>query len=389
MNTHHPLAARLFLALAISSPLAAQAGDAEQGKAVDKQLQSAEAWARKFETALRKDRPKDVEGFLDLDAILAGVLDGVKVDNQAMLDGFEQGMRSSMGQASSTLWAQWRDSQPKFKKMLVVDGKPSARFRFSGDNGISIVDLRLVQAKGEWRIGDVYNHAFGLGMVAQMRSTAALMLKGLDAGVIARMFGAAEVSPKDGSRVADMARRLRQGDFKGAIAVHAKLSKKMRETPMVTALQLQAMSMIEGNEDDYVAALEAAAKRFPAPQFRLTLIDAHFLKERWDAGIACIDECMKAVDRDAVLLSLRAAMQLQAKRMQGAIADMNEAMSLEPDCEFALSTGLDIWLAAEDWKAVRDAIVKLEKTGNYDFKGAIGSEQWAGFRAAPESKPWR
>lgn len=51
--------------------------------------------------------------------------------------------------------------------------------------------------------------------------------------------------------------------------------------------------------------------------------------------------------------------------------------------------GLDIWLAAEDWAAVRDAIVALEKHHGYAFTGQLTDDVWAGFRAAPESEPWR
>ncbi|MFN3239930.1 MAG: tetratricopeptide repeat protein [Planctomycetota bacterium] len=351
--------------------------------------QSVEAWARTFEKALREDQPDEVEGFLDVEAIMDATLDGVEVDNASVLKGFRAGMKGSMGTANRTLWTQWAASQPKFKQVLLIDGKPSARFRFCGENGISILDLRLRKDGDTWRVADVYNHAFGLGMVDQMRSTAALMLKGLDAGVIARLFGAEGVSPKDGSRVADMTRKMRQGDYQGAMAVYARLSKAMQQTQMVTALHVQSLSMIESESDAYVAALEDAARRFPAPQFRLTLIDAHFLKERWDAAVGCIDDCMKAVGRDAVLLTLRALMLLQADRKADAIADLKEAVSLEPDCEYVLSTGLDVWLAAKDWKAVANAIRKLEATGEYDFKGQLQGEQWAGFAAAEESKPWR
>ena len=387
MKTCLAFALRLSSLLLLPALVFAQDGAAPDS--LKARVQSVETWARKMEGALRNNRPKDVEGFLDLDAIIAATIEGIEVDDKAVLRGFRSGLKSSLGTVSNTLWQQWTANQPTFKQVVVVAGEPAARFRFCGENGISILDLRLNRDGDTWRVCDVYNHAFGLGMVDNMRSAAVLMLKNLDSSVIARLFGASKVSRKDNTRIADMTRKIRQGDFRGAVAVHAKLSDTMKQTSMVTALHVQALSMIDGETDAYVAALEDAAKRFPAPQFRLTLVDAHFLKGQWDEGLACLDECMKAVGRDAALLTLRAMLNFAAKRTAAAVADLNEAMALEPDCEYMLSSGLDVWIAAEDWKAVAKAITRLEKTGEYDFKGAISGEEWGGFHKSPESKPWR
>ena len=388
MNPLRSLASRLSPLLLLPPVLLAQADP--PGESLQESLKSAEAWALTLEAALRDDRPDEVEDFLDFEAIMDAAIEGwgTSEKDRVALEDFRAGMESSVGTMESSLWSQWR-SQPKLKQVLLVEGELSARFRFCDDDGISIIDMRLRRDGRDWRVVDIFNHAFGLGMVDELRNTAALMLENQNAGWIARVLGGKGISQRDLSYATKMAEKCREGDFRGAIAAHAKLKGAIKETPMVTAAHIQALSMVEEEVDAYLTALEDAAKRFPAPQFRLSLIDAHILKGNWDAAVACIDECMDAIGRDAALLSTRALIELQANRNARGVADMEEALLLEPECEFAVANGLDIWLAVEDWAAVARALSTLESIGDYNFKGSLFGEEWAGFRAAPESEPWR
>ena len=387
MTTPHQYSAGLLAGILLSLPLGAQAATARAAEAAPQQ--SAEAWARSFETALRSKRFDGFADFLDADAIVKTALNGITVKKESVLRDFERGMSSSLRAGNRHLLMQWSASEPTFKELLVRDGQPFARFRFCGEAGLSFIDLRLARKGDEWRVIDMINHSYGLGMVDQARSTAAVMLQGLDASVLERLFGTKGMSSKDVGLMGVMTKKLRQGDFVGVVSAYAKISEATRKLPVVTAMHLQALSMLEDKAKEYVEALESAAKRFPAPQFRLTLIDAHFFRENWPAGIACIDECLKTMGPDAVLLTLRSVMLQKNEQNERARADLKEALRLEPDCEYVVSTGLDVWLALEDWKSVAHALRKLEKTGKYDFKGVLTDEYWAGFRKAPESKPWR
>ena len=396
MSRLFPLTACLSAILTSALPLSAQQEEAEKApvKAPDKAtLQSAEAWAKQFEAALHNDQPGEVEVLLEVDMFLEALLNGIKVKDNKVLEGFRKDMRLELERNpelfGSSLWTACVSSQPKFKKILVVDGKPTARFRLTGDDGITFFDLRLVQRGDTWRLYDYYNHALGLSFLDLIRSTAMLALKGLDAGILARLFGAPYLSAKDLSRLTDMMTKIRQEDFQGAVAIHSRITEGFKKTSLITTVHLTALARIESENDAYAQALEDAARRFPAPKFRLMLVDAHILKERWDAAIASLDEVIKAIGRDAALLATRSWILVQDGRTAEAIADINEAMTLEPDCEYMWLTGLEAWLAAEDYKAVAKAITKLEETGNYDYKGVLVEELWAGFRAAPESKPWR
>jgi len=356
----------------------------------DELQKSATAWAERFVQRLRAGEfdPDAGLGIFDREAIAAAALDGVESDDKDMLTRFRDGLVTGMQRTDQALFEQWSAGQPKFKRVLLVDGRPVARMRVAGDNGVSILDFPLVRKGDEWRAVDMRNHAVGLSMVEGMRQNVLVMMPGLDAGVLARLLGAGKDARNDATHMKAMVEHQLKGEFASAVAEHRKLSKEMKATGIVTALHLTCLGMLD-DEDAYAAALEQAAKDHPAPKFRLMLVDAHFVRQRWDAAIACVDEFMAAIERDAALLTMRAMLQLQAGRVGDAQKSMQEAIDLEADCEYALSSGLDVWLAAEDWATVRDAIVALEKHHGYAFAGQLTDDVWAGFRAAPESEPWR
>ncbi len=351
------------------------------------QIASVEAFARQLVEDLTAQRIDAVIAVFDRDAIVGAVLDGIDMNDanrEAMRKGMENGIDGSLRQVA----AEWYAGAPKWKRILVTDGRPNARFRFTGASGLSIVDFVLVPHGTSWRVVDFHNRALGLSLVDQVRQSIATMLGDAGGGVLARLFGSTGISAADTANIAEMMKARARGDFAAALAAHAKLPKTVQDTSLVTTVHVQCLASGEDTAA-YVAALEAAAKRFPAPMFRFSLIDAHFLKRDWKKAIACVDECMQTVERDAALLAMRALLQLQSGDAPGAHKTLREAMQLEPDCEYALLNGLDVWLAVKDWAAVRDAMVALEKTGKYQFRGQIGDDAWAEFRKAPESEPWR
>jgi len=383
----HHLAPSVAFAFAVSLPWLCAQEPVPAKTLSPEQLASAEAFARQLVEDLIAQRTDAVIAVFDRDAIVSAVLDGIDAKN-ADVEALRKGMENGIDGSLRDVAAEWYASAPKWKRIVVTDGQPSARFRFTGPSGLSIVDLALVPHGTSWRVADFHNRALGLSLVEQVRQSVATMLGDAGGGVLARIFGNTGLSAADAKNVADMMAARARGDFAGALAAHAKLPKAVQDTSLVTTVFVQCLSQGE-DTGAYVAALEAAAKRFPAPMFRFTLIDAHFLKKDWKKAIACVDECMLLVERDAAMLALRAQLQMQSGDVPGAHKTLREAMQLEPDCEYALANGLDVWLAVKDWAAVRDAMVALEKTGKYQFRGQIDDDLWAEFRKAPESERWR
>jgi tetratricopeptide (TPR) repeat protein len=286
------------------------------------------------------------------------------------------------------LFQHWKGQSPKAKRVLVADGILLARFRFVGDQGISIIDLALTPGADGWKFVDWHNRSVGMSYVEQMRQMILPALANLDRGFLARLFGPNAVKAKDLEASSKLARDQLKGDYQAVLAGYSKLPPALQNMAGVRSVYLGALAQV-GDEKQYIAELERAVAQFPAPMFRFTLIDAYFLNKQWDKTIELIDEFMTAVERDAALLTMRALVLVEAERVAEARKVLHEAQELEPDCEYVHSSGLDVLVAAKDWKAVRASIEFLEKTGRFKFRGALEGEGWAEFRKQPESEPWR
>jgi tetratricopeptide (TPR) repeat protein len=113
------------------------------------------------------------------------------------------------------------------------------------------------------------------------------------------------------------------------------------------------------------------------------------LDKQYDKAVGCLDAFMQALEKDAALLTLKSLIQHAGGDVAAARASLQEALELEPDCVYARAKGLDVLLAAKDYRAVRDSMIFLEKKGGYHFKGAMTGPVWDDFKKSPESAPWR
>ena len=382
---------RVLLAVAASvallSPAVAQSNDPTAGlsKWSKEDLAAAEAFARRFLDDLASDEPERAMAALDTSAMLDKAFDGIGTaqTRKAMKEGAKAGIGKSLLGTFTNAGLGTR----RYKRLVVVDGTLRARFRFFGEQGIAILDLDLARRGEGFVFQDVHNLTVGVSSVQEMRAMASLMSAKLSPGLLARILGAESLSTEDGENMQAMMQSVQGGDFAKAKQLHDKLPKTLRETSIVTAMHLQMLAA-GSDENAYAAALEAAAAKFPAPKFRMTLVDAHILRKRWSDAVRCLDEAMQGIERDAMLLMIRANVQLQGGDLAAARKSTAEALAQEPDSDEILVRSLDVLLAAKDWPAVVKTIETLEKSGGYDFKGHIDGEPWAEFRQQPAAKPW-
>lgn len=365
---------------------AAEAPPADLAKWKKEDVEKAQAFAREFFDDVAAGRSDEAIAALDLDAMLAIVFDGLGSDaeRKEMREGAKKTMGPSLVQGFAAMLA----GEQCLKRTLVVDGKPRVRFRFVGDQGIAFLDVELGWRNGNWAILDLHNLSFGISTVEGMRNMAVLLSGRESPGLFARLLGTKSVLAEDCERLEALAKASQRGDYVRGKAAHDALSEDLKATLLVTSMHLQLV-MNGPDEAAYVAALERAVEQFPAPRFRMTMIDAHFLRKRWKEAVACIDDTMKGIEQDGTLFALRASILLQDGDVAAARKSAAEAMQLDPDSEYVLTRCLDVLLAAKDWTAVVGVLQKLEKTGKFAFQGNLEGEIWAEFVKQPESKPWR
>lgn len=352
------------------------------------ELQAAEQFGHTLERRLREGDAAAVVGAFDIEAIITGVCAGLDLPAKAEAD-FRRGAAGSLESSLLVAASQWIEQAPTFKRVLARDGVLHARFRFvDDDEGIAIIDYRLQAGEAGLHITDMHNQTTGLGMVEQARQAAIPMFASSDKGLLERLISGPGVSAADVRTFGELSVAFGQGDSAAALAAYAKLPPALRDTAMATNMHVTSL-LRSGDEEAYAAAIRAAGERFPAPLFRFGLVDVHALEQDYPAAVACVDEFMAAVERDAALLALRALLVLQTGDTPAAHATLREALALEPDCEYAHLNGLDVLLEAGDHAAVRDSLEFLEGLGTYSFEGQLDDPIWAGFLEAPESGPWR
>lgn len=386
-------AALLLLVLGAASSLATPAQAQTDGapptdlaKWSKEDVAKAEAFVRKFLDDLASESPHGALEAFDFEAMLDIVFDGIGTNEERTE--MRKGARSTMDQALLQTLTMVAQEDRKLKRLLMVDGQPCARVRFAGQQGITILDLELVRRGDGFAFRGLNNRTIGVSVLAEMRNMAVIVTARKSSGMLARLLGTDSVSAADVDNLLEMNLAFQRGEFDKAKGRHDKLSKTLQESSLVTALHLQILAN-GADEGAYVTALESAVARFPAPKFRMTMLDAHFLRRRWKEAIRCVDEAMQGIERDAALLTLRATIQLQSGDVAAARQSTAEAMALEPDCRYVLARSLDVLLAAKDWTTLAATMQTLEKTWKYEFRGKLEGEVWAEFRKQPEAKPWR
>jgi len=350
------------------------------------EVASAEAFAQSFLEQMTTERQELALEAFDLEGILETTFDGIgsEAESAQMRDGARGPMRQSFLHVLTVLGKQ----ESKLKRLVMVNGQLRARYRFNGDNGITFLDLEMARRGDGWTFRDLHNLSYGLSSLDEMRSMAILLHAKSSTGLLARMFGTDAISSEDINNLKQLGLAFQGGKFELALALYEKMPKVMQDSSAMTAIHLQLLQN-GTDENKYIAALEAATARFPAPKFRMLMVDAHLLRERWKDAIKCLDEAMIGIERDAVVLTLRASILLMSGAVDEARKSTIEALALEPDCRSVLVGSLDVYLTVKDWSAVAACIRKLEATGEFEFRGNLVGEIWQEFLTQPESKPWR
>lgn len=372
----------------VTSEAAPAAAPVAPGAPTAEDRAGAEAFGRSLQGVIAAGDVDAVRAQFDVAAITDALCAGLRLESRKLAD-FRTGLRTGMSNSIGVLANTWKDDDPTFRGVVTHDGRLAVRFRFVNDeSGIGIVDFVLRPGPEGLRVADFHNRTLGFGMVEQTRQLMAPVLANLDRGFLERLVGGPGITKAHLDAFSAMAKAGAAGDFAAVVAAHEKLPAALRDTPAVISMHVAALQRT-GDDAGYSAALKRAAAKFPAPLFRFMLVDVYFLEKDWDKAIACVDEFMAAVERDAAMLALRALLEKEAGRTDAALATLREALAAEPDCVYAHSKGLDVLLAAKDWAGVRASVEFLESTGRFAFKGQMEDPLWAGFLASPESAAWR
>ncbi len=352
-----------------------------------RQLALAEAFAGALQESLVAGNQGAFLRAWDPAVIARAVCKDVQADEQSLAN-LRASLERAAGEARASWFADWRQNDVRYKRLVMGDEKLFARFRLIRDGGISFLDIEMESNGGKWRAVGFRNLALGSNLIDTLRQMALPTIEKVDASYATRVFVGAETAEINAESLGQLIEHRRTGNHRGVVAVCRKMPAKVRELAMVTAIYADALATL-GETDAFVEVIEQAVARFPAPLFRIALVDTYLAKKQWKKAGRCVDEFMLGVDEDAALLALRAAIEVAGGEIPSAHTTIRRALTLEPKCEYVCAQGIEVLLAAKDWAGVRDCIKELERTGKFDFRGHLEGELWSGFLAASESTPWR
>jgi hypothetical protein len=349
---------------------------------------AAEAFAQELEADIRSGDTRAVVDAFDLAAVTDAIVRGVSSSSR-QLDDFKTGMRKGLLSSVTLLAETWPQEQPKFKRLVICDGRLAARFRFVAESGgISIIDLHIRETSpGRLAVEDFYNQAFGVGLVASIRQASMPLLAELDQGFLERLFASPNYTKADIESFAEMAQSMRTGEFARVTAIFKRLPPSLKSTDAAIAMNLTALQS-SGDDEAYKSALRDAAETTKSASFKFMLVDLYFLEQNYAKAVECLDEFMAAVEPDAALLATRALIQMEQGAVSAAMQSLRSAFELEPDCEHAHAAGLDVLLAGRDFAGVRNSMLFLEEQCGYAFED-LSDPLWKEFLQAPESAAWR
>lgn len=144
----------------------------------------------------------------------------------------------------------------------------------------------------------------------------------------------AGANPSDAEATLDLVRFLRA--VRGVAAARAELMNRINAGGQVFRYQiaLAELHFAEGNYADSVNLLEGiigtTSSREQAIQAQIKLAEMHLAKKRTEAAEAIINEVLRKDARNVGALRLRASIRLDGGQLEGAIADLRQALNDQP-----------------------------------------------------------
>ncbi|WP_009963409.1 tetratricopeptide repeat protein [Verrucomicrobium spinosum] len=348
-----------------------------------------DAFAKKLEQDLKDGNAAGVKAAFNLKGIISKILSGVQTSGPDM-DKFRLGLNQGLRQNLDHLVKTWAEQQVTYKHLVIHEGMPKPRFRFSSDTmGTILLDFTVEKdSEGKLGIVDFYNQVLGSGMVEQSRQAALPALAEMDKSFMKRLFDKPNTKLEDIEKFGKLSDKFRQQDHKGVVEVYNSMPTEMKSNITANAMYLGALQAA-GDMEGYKKALQASANQYTSANFQFKLVDLYYMEKNYDKAIECLDGFMAALEQDAELLSWKGQLQVAKGEPALAATTIREALALEPKNTEVHAQGLDVFLAAKDFEAAATSMKFLESTGKYNFKDSLKDPLWAEFLQSPASLPWR
>lgn len=218
------------------------------------------------------------------------------------------------------------DSSVKFVGVIEKDGQQRPRVRTIVRGGVNFLDaLVLREDDKSLKLIDLYSLRNGEEMSGLLSLVGKLMSHG-EAAAMAYV----EATKLHGAGQYDEAKQK-------FMQIPAEVRTKVK------AIALQGLTIdVQQPAEVYLASIEEFRKNFPGdPSVTLVEIDAHSLKNDYPKLVASLDALLAKTNNDPYVMIMRARAYFRAKDYDKAAADVQTALTAEPDLKSTVDDLLD------------------------------------------------
>lgn len=367
--------------LGVVAPLAA--GD----QLSDDQLESV---GRKFADAINRADAEALGKLFSWES-MAEKTAATVTDSEREKEGFKRGFLSAAKNIPQDLIQQIHSQQgaAKYLRIREVEGIRGPLLRYDLEEGHNYVVLSVVDIPGSGlHVDDMYIATNGEKFSQTMGAISQLMVSP-SKDLLDKLFNKSAVDKTVVDSFSRIGDARRQGNFPEAYKILSQLPPAMRSERLISTITVQIAGMI--NEETYRRELARLARNHSDdPTLAFTLIDHYFYVEDFEGAMNAIDNMEKTFGEDAAIEIMRANIEVSRDDMPAASRYASNAISLEPDHEWAYWTLLSIQVMGSENAGAVETIKALDNNFGYalDPESMKTDEFYAEFAQSPEFEKW-
>ena len=346
-------------------------------------LKVAKAWGEKLDKTIKTRDMGEISKLIDFSPVIEQCVVGIT--DEAFRKGFLVGINSG----TKNVLSQFADENSSylFRGVRNDEFGACALMRLIDANGACNYHLwRLQQNENNDVVGiDMYVFVSGESFGETMRRITLLSVPKDDRSFFQKLTGTEKTLTKSQGEMLKILEGTQKKDYALILESYAKLPAKLKKVKSIMLMRM--MAAMQGDEDEYVKALEDYKKQHPNDvSADLAGIDLYFLKKQYKEMQESIDRLEKAVGEDGHLGMLRGVGYTQEGKFDKAKQSLEKAISIEPELESPYWTLVQLGLTQKDFTLVTETLKKLVDKFGYSEFGFAENDLYAEYVKSDQYK---
>ncbi len=342
--------------------------------------------------SIRANDFSQIDKKFDMDRFINKVADGLAI-NESDRTGFKVGMMQALSVGLMKRMFTGLETIEKtsdFIGLFSIENsiRPVVRLNYAA-GGVNYIELELIKTDQGYRIVDMFVAANGQYLSDTVKQ-GGMMIMDQPGGWVANLVDE-QSSRENVVKIIHQAVAFKsKGDMAGMYSSLQQLPEKAKRSEIVQLMLVTAASA-GMSEEVYKKELANLAKNFgDSPRYAFMLVDYYFYEGNFKQALNSVSLPLKRYNNDAALLVLRASIYMSARDYAKAYADIDAAVTKEPNLEDIYWTAVTMSLNEGNYQKTLDWLGKLETQFSYEFveENFAGQELYQGFVASNEFKKW-